>query len=96
MTTRIKRVRPLTHNEVDVLRVRMPLKLQRELVEVITAYLGFVHSRSKRMVPVPGRLDPNAGFRELELLNEVDRALDMFPYCAFPFLRYTLPGKPVG
>ena len=62
--------RRLTHNKVDVLGVRMPLKLERELVQVPYADLRFVCSRRDGMVPVSGGLDFVAGFGEVEVLDE--------------------------
>lgn len=64
-----------THQEVDVLLICMPLKLDRELIEVVNPDLRLVHSRRHGVVTVRRRLDLERRLGELPLLDQLQRAL---------------------
>ena len=63
--------RRLTHKKVDILCVRMPFELQRELIQIPDPDLRFVRSSRDDMVSVPGRFYAVASLGEFEVLDEL-------------------------
>ena len=81
----------LTHKEIDVLSVRMPLELEAQLVQIPNPHLRFIRPSGDDMMSVPGRSDFVASFGELEVLYEFEGSFDVFPLCPFPLLRCAFP-----
>ncbi len=86
-----------THDKVDVFDVGVPLKLERELVEVPHTHLRLVCPRSDDVVAIASRLYAVARLRELEMLYELDAALHTLANCAALSLsfRRAFPHEPV-
>lgn len=69
-STAKKRSGGLTYNEVDVLRIAMPLEFEGEFVQIPDSHLGFVRPRCDCMMSVPGGFDFVARLWKLESLDE--------------------------
>ena len=61
----------------------MPFKLQSQLVQVPDSHLRLVRASRNNMVPISCRPDTIARFGELEMLDELDGAFNMFSDCTF-------------
>ena len=73
----------------------MPLELQRQLIQIIAPHLGLIHPRRDRMMSISRCPNFITRFGELELLNEVNSALDVLLYRAFALLCDSFSGEPV-
>ena len=80
----------LTHKEVHIFSVGMPLELETQLVQIPNPHLRFIRPSSNNMMSVPSRSDFVASFRKFEVLYEFESSFDMFPLFPFPFLRCAL------
>ena len=69
--------RSSVYNEVHVLRVRMPLELERELVQIPDPHLGLVYPGGYGMMSVTSGPYAITGLGKLEVLNKVNGALDV-------------------
>jgi hypothetical protein len=66
--------RAITHQEVNVLLICMPLELHRELIEVINPDLRLVRPRRHGMVSIGRRPYLEGGLGKLKVLDELDVA----------------------
>ena len=62
----------LTYNEIYILRIRVPLELERELIQIPHPQLRLVRSCRQCVSPIPRCRDLIARLWELETLDELD------------------------
>jgi len=85
-----------TYNKVDIFGIRVSLKFESKLVEVVYSHLRLVNTSCDCMVAILGYFNPVTGFWEFKVLYEVYCALKLFAYGPFSLSLYgALAGKPV-
>lgn len=71
------------HNEVDVLGVRMPFKLERELVQIPYSHLRLVSACCDNMVSIASCFHSVACLGEFKTLDKFNGPFKVFPYRPF-------------
>lgn len=71
------------HDEVDILSIRMSLKLQTKLIQIPNFHLRFICPRSDSGLAIWSGLDTIARFWEFETLDKLDCAFIVFFAGAF-------------
>ena len=61
-----------THHEIHILLIRMPLKLQRQLIQIVHPDLRLVHSSSHSVMTVRCGSNLERSLGELEMLDELN------------------------
>lgn len=67
-----RKARSCTDHEINILLIRMPLKLQRQLIQIVHPDLRLVDSRSHSMVTVRCCSNLEGSLWELKVLDELD------------------------
>ena len=85
-----------SYSEVNIFCIRVSLKLESKLVEVIHSHLRLVNTGCDCMVAVFGYFDPITSFWKFKVLYEVYCALKLFADSPFSLsLHGTFAGEPV-
>jgi hypothetical protein len=77
--------RRLTHKKIYILRVRVSLKFEGQLVQVPNSHLGLVCTCCDCVVAIPGRLHSITCFGKVKVLDEFDRAFYSLAYGTLSF-----------